>query len=166
MLVACGRCCGMNSALVRLKESMHRRVEVPLWRSFPPRTESNCVTARWGGEQLEVNRQPIELRSLERLPKRTRYGLMRLTRLRAMCEVRRTADSWQSESEAKPARNEKHSRNRGAWGGWRLDVWKCMIGNQGYLCWRWKEQDRSQSPHSSEEASNDRGAKGGRKVET
>jgi len=83
-----------------------------------------------------------------------------------MSEVRRTADSWQSESGAKPARSKKHRRNRGAWGGWRRDVWKCMIGNQGYLSWCWKEQGRSQSPHSSNEASNDRGAKGGRKVET
>jgi len=41
-----------------------------------------------------------------------------------------------------------------------------MLGNQGYLSWCGKEQDRSQSPHSSEEAGNDRGAKGGRKVET
>jgi hypothetical protein len=151
---------------VRLRESVHRRVEVPLWWSFPPRTESNCVTARWGGEQLEVNRQPIELRSLEGFPKQTRYGPMRLTRLRVMSEVRRTADRWKSETEAKPVRSQKHCRNRGAWGGWRLDVWKCMIGNQGYLSWCWKEQGRSQSPHSSDEAGNDRGAKGGRKVET
>ena len=83
-----------------------------------------------------------------------------------MSEVRRTADSWQSESEAKPVRSKKHCRNRGAWGGWRLDVWKCMIGNPGYLTWCRKEEGRSQSPHSSEEAGNDRGAKGGRKVET
>jgi hypothetical protein len=83
-----------------------------------------------------------------------------------MNEVRRTADSCQSKSEAKPALSKKHCRVRGAWGGWRLDVWKCMISNQGYLSWCWKEQGRSQSPHSSDEASNDRGAKGGRKVET
>lgn len=41
--------------LVRLRLSVHRRVEVPLWRSFPPVTESNCVVATRGGEQLEVN---------------------------------------------------------------------------------------------------------------
>ena len=83
-----------------------------------------------------------------------------------MNEVRRTADSCASESEAKPVLSKKHCRNGGAWGGWRLDVWKCMLVNQGYLSWCWKEQDRSQSPHRSDEASNDRGAKGGRKVET
>jgi hypothetical protein len=31
-----------------------RRVKVPFWWSFPPATESNCVRATWGGEQLEV----------------------------------------------------------------------------------------------------------------
>lgn len=82
-----------------------------------------------------------------------------------MSEVRRTADSCQSEAEAKPALSKKHCRVRGAWGGWRLDVWKCKLGNQGYLSWCLKEQGRSQSPHSSDETSNDRGAKGGRKVE-
>lgn len=82
-----------------------------------------------------------------------------------MNEVRRTADSSQSESEAKPLRNKKYSRKRGAEGGWRLDVWKCILSNQGYLSWCSKERGRSQSPHSSNEASNDRGAKGGRKVD-
>jgi len=83
-----------------------------------------------------------------------------------MNEVRRTADSRQGESGAKPARSQKHCRERSASGGWRLDVWKCTLGNQGYLSWCWTEQGRSQSPHSSDEAGNDRGAKGGRKVET
>ena len=82
-----------------------------------------------------------------------------------MCEVRSTADSQQSESEAKPTWRRKQDQERDAWGGWRLDVWKCVLGNQGYLGWCEKEQPRSQSPHSSEEAGNDRGAKGGRKVE-
>ena len=43
------------AVLVRLRVSMHRRVRVPLWRSFLPVTESNCVVATRGGEQLEVN---------------------------------------------------------------------------------------------------------------
>lgn len=83
-----------------------------------------------------------------------------------MNEVRRTADSCQSESGAKPDRSKEHCRNRGALGGWRRDVRKCKLRNQGYLSWCCKEQGRSQSPHSSNEAGNDRGAKGGRKVET
>jgi len=40
-----------------------------------------------------------------------------------------------------------------------------MLSNQGDLSWCQKEQDRSQNPHSSDEAANPRGAKGGRKVE-
>jgi hypothetical protein len=83
-----------------------------------------------------------------------------------MHEVRRTADSPEGESEAKPTRSKKHSRERGAWSGWRRNGQKSMFMNQGDLSWRPKEQDRSQSPHSSDEAANPRGAKGGRKVET
>ena len=96
----------------------------------------------------------------------TRFGFMRLTRLRAMSEVRRTDDSktqanrWPSLPGAKSI-----AGARGAWGGWRRNVLKCMFVNQGYLFWCWKEQDRSQSPHSSDEAGNDRGAKEDRKVE-
>ena len=43
------------SEVVRLGAGVHWRVKVPLWRSFPPGTESNCVVATRGGEQLEVN---------------------------------------------------------------------------------------------------------------
>jgi len=53
----------------------------------------------------------------------------------------------------------------GAWGGWRRNVRKCKLMNQGYLSRCWKERGRSQSPHSSDEAGNDRGAKEGRKVD-
>jgi len=89
---------------------------------------------------------------------------MRLMRPLEWSEVRGTADS-QSESVAKPAWNKKYGRSRGAWGGWRRNVRKCTFMNQGDLSWCWKEQDRSQSPRSSQEAGNDRGAKGDRKVE-
>jgi hypothetical protein len=41
-------------ALVRLRKSVHRRVEVPLWRCFPPRVESNCTAVTRCGEQLET----------------------------------------------------------------------------------------------------------------
>jgi hypothetical protein len=83
-----------------------------------------------------------------------------------MSEVRRTADSPESESEAKPTRSKEHCRERGAWGGWRRNGQKSMFINQGDLSWCLKEQDRSQSPRSSNETANSRGAKGGRKVET
>ncbi len=82
-----------------------------------------------------------------------------------MNEVRRTADSPQGESEAKPERKEKQRRARGAWGGWRRNDWKRKCLNQGTLSGCGKEPDRTQSPQRSEEAGKDRGAKEGRKVE-
>ena len=83
-----------------------------------------------------------------------------------MSEVRRTADSnpMRVGGQARPEPRAL-PEDGDAWGGWRRNVWKCMNMNRGYLFWRWKEQDRSQSPHSSEEASNDRGAKEDREVE-
>jgi hypothetical protein len=91
---------------------------------------------------------------------------MRLMRLLAVNEVRRTADSQRGESGAKPARNKKHCREAGAHGviGDGMSA-KCVFVNQGDLPWCWKEQSRSQSPRSSDEAGNDRRAKGDRKVE-
>lgn len=84
-----------------------------------------------------------------------------------MNEIRRTADSELKRvgGQARPEQ-EASPEDGGTQRGWRWDVRKCMFGNQGYLSWCWKEQGRSQSPHSSDEAGNDRGAKGGRKVET
>lgn len=83
-----------------------------------------------------------------------------------MREVRRTVDSPQGKTMAKLARSEKHRRNQGAWGGWRWNDRKLRLMNQGDLSWCQKEQGRSQSPRSSQETANPRGAKGGRKVET
>jgi len=82
-----------------------------------------------------------------------------------MNEVRRTADSSQDESEAKPVPELKHGRHGGACSGWRRNVQKHTSVNQGSLFGCRKGLDRSQSPHSSDEAGNDRGAKEGRKVE-
>ncbi len=82
-----------------------------------------------------------------------------------MNEVRRTADSRQSESEAKLVPELKHCWHRGVSRGWRRNVRKHQWMNQGYLFGCVKELNRSQSPHSSDEAGNDRGAKEGRKVE-
>jgi len=42
-------------AVVRLGAGAYWRVKVPLWRCFPPGTESNCVLVTGRGEQLEVN---------------------------------------------------------------------------------------------------------------
>ena len=83
-----------------------------------------------------------------------------------MCEVRRTADSDATRvgGQARPEQG-AWPEDGGAWGGWRRNVRKCRLMNQGDLSRRWKERGRSQSPHSSDEAGNDRGAKEGRKVE-
>src|SRR5215216_2109894 len=95
---------------------------------------------------------------------RTRFGFMRLMRLRAVSEIRRTADSESKRigGQARPE-PEASPESGGAWGGWRRNVRKRAFRNQGDLPrWEW---GRSQSPHSSDEAANHRGAKGDRKVE-
>jgi hypothetical protein len=83
-----------------------------------------------------------------------------------MSEVRRTGDSEQKRiaGQARPEQ-EALPEDGGAWGGWRRNVRECTLVNQGDLSWCWKEQGRSQSPRSSWEAANHRGAKGDRKVE-
>ena len=81
-----------------------------------------------------------------------------------MSEIRRTADSEPKRigGQARPEQ-EALPEDGGAWGGWRRNVWKRTLSNQGDL--RRREWRRSQSPRSSDEAANHRGAKGGRKVE-
>ena len=86
-------------------------------------------------------------------------------RLLGMYEVRRTADSRKGESGAKPEAEQSIAAPGALFSGWRRNVRKHDMVNQGYLFWCWKERSRSQSPHSSDEASNDRGAKEDRKVE-
>ena len=83
-----------------------------------------------------------------------------------MSEVRRTADSEPKRigGQARPEQGE-WPEDGGAWGGWRRNVGKCKFMKQGNLFWCGKEQNRNQSPHRSDEAGNDRGAKGDRKVE-
>jgi len=91
---------------------------------------------------------------------------MRLTRLLAMSEVRRTADSDTKRIGGQACPEQEVSPGYGgAWGEWRRNVQKCWFVNQGDLFRCWKERNRSQSPRSSDEAVNDRGAKGDRKVE-
>ena len=82
-----------------------------------------------------------------------------------MNEVRRTGDSATTRvaGQARPEQ-EALPEDGDAWGGWRRNVQKCLFVNQGDLSWCLKERDRSQSPRSSDEAANSRGAKGGRKV--
>jgi len=82
-----------------------------------------------------------------------------------MNEVRRTADSQLKRIGGQARPEQEVWPDGGAWGGWRRNVWKCKLVNQGDLFWCPKEQNRSQSPRSSDEAGNDRGAKGDRKVD-
>jgi hypothetical protein len=82
-----------------------------------------------------------------------------------MNEVRSTAGSPQGKPVAKPVRNTSIAGTGAHRVGGDGMSGSAKLMNQGYLSWCWKEQGRSQSPHSSEEASNDRGAKGDRKVE-
>lgn len=86
-------------------------------------------------------------------------------RLRAVCEIRSTADSRQGESVAKPEAEQSNAAAGAQFSGWRRNVRKHKHVNQGYLSGCKTEPGRSQSPHSSDEAGNDRGAKEGRKVE-
>src|SRR5205809_5629109 len=55
------RCCGLKSALVRLRAHLDSGVKVPdLADTEGPVTESNCIGAITpGGEQLEVNDQSV-----------------------------------------------------------------------------------------------------------
>jgi hypothetical protein len=83
-----------------------------------------------------------------------------------MCEVRSSAESNPMRIGGQACPEQKVlPEDGGAWGDWRRNVQKCKFMNQGDLSWCWKEQGRSQSPRSSDEAGNDRGAKEGRKVD-
>ena len=83
-----------------------------------------------------------------------------------MCEVRRTADSDQKRVGGQACPEQRSIAGAGAHGvgGDGMSRNACSM-NQGYLSGCLKELGRSQSPHRSEEAGNDRGAKEGRKVE-
>jgi hypothetical protein len=136
-------------ALVRLRAHLDSRVKVPdLADTEGPITESNCAGAITpGGEQLEVNDQSVI-----------------------------QVNSIRSAVSDEPAR-EGRSPNKielSAWSQWRASgrepqmVGDRMVGspndvNQGTTAGG-KRIGRGQSPRSSEEAGNDRGAKGGRDV--
>ena len=83
-----------------------------------------------------------------------------------MYEVRRTADSDQKRVGGQACPEQRSIAGTGAHivggGGMSRSAW---FVNQGCLSRCLKERDRSQSPHGSDEAGNDRGAKEGRKVE-
>ena len=86
-------------------------------------------------------------------------------RLLAMNEIRRTADSRQGESGAKPGAVAKHRCHRGVIQWVETECPEAQAGEPRMPVRVQKEPGRSQSPHSSDEAGNDRGAKEGRKVD-
>lgn len=86
-------------------------------------------------------------------------------RLLGMYEVRRTADSRQGESGAKPGAVAKHCRHRGVIQWVETESPEAQAREPRIPVQVRMELGRSQSPHSSDEAGNDRGAKEGRKVE-
>jgi hypothetical protein len=86
-------------------------------------------------------------------------------RLLAVYEIRRTADSRQSESGAKPGVVAKHRHHGGVIQWVETECPEAQAGEPRIPVRVQKEPGGSQSPQSSDEAGNDRGAKEGRKVE-
>ena len=93
---------------------------------------------------------------------------IRLMRLLGLHEIRSPADSRQGESGAKPGAVAKHCRHRGdiQWVETeRTEGPAAQTGEPRIPVRVQQEPGRSQSPHNSDEAGNDRGAKEGRQVE-
>jgi hypothetical protein len=113
-----------------------------------------------------MKEQSVDLQSAWTVTQ-TRFGFMRLMRLLGMIEIRKTDDSDLKRIVGQACPEQKAlPGSRSAWGGWRRNVLKHMFVNQGYPARCRRERVRSQSPHSSVEAANHRGAKEDRKVET
>jgi hypothetical protein len=144
-----------SDPIVRLKAHLNGRVRVPdLADTEGPVTESNCAEAiTSGGEQLEVNNQSV-----------TRSGSpdkVNSIRSAVLASLRST---WRSPNKIVPPALREWNASEGE---------PQMIGdgmvrsssdvNQGTTVGG-KRAGRGQSPRSSEEAGNDRGAKGGRDV--
>ena len=149
--------CGMNSALVRLRAHLDSRVQVPdLADTARPVTESNCTGAiPPGGKQLKVNDQSVT------------PGLQ--------AEVHSELDSVGGFGEPASDRRSPNKIVLPALRKWNASgrkpqmVGDRMVGslsdvNQGTTVDGSQRVRRGQSVRSSEEAGNDRGAKGRRKV--
>lgn len=140
---------------MRLRAHLNSRVEVPdLADTVGPVTESNCAGAiPPGGEQLEVNKQ-----SVTGLDIRRQVNSIRSAVLASLRAKRRSPNKIE-----RPALREWSASGRepqmvgdGMFGS-SSDV------NQGTTAGG-ERASRGQSPRSSEEAGNDRGAKGDRDV--
>src|SRR5213083_68357 len=145
------------SALVRLRAHWNSRVKVPdLADTVGPVTESNCIGAITpGGEQLKVNHQSVT-------PSARMGGQSELD---SVCGFGELASARRSPNKIeRPALREWNASGREPW-----MVGDRMVGssgdvNQGTTVGDDKRACRGQSVRSSDEASNDRGAKGRRKA--
>ena len=143
---------------MRLKAHLNSRVKVPdLADTEGPVTESNCIGAiPPGGEQLKVNDQPVT--------KRAEAGAQ--GELDTVGGSGEPATWWRSPNKiVLPALREWNAS-----GGEPQMIGDWMAGsssdvNQGTTVNGHKGVRRGQSVRSSEEAGNDRGAKGRRKAE-
>jgi hypothetical protein len=135
---------------VRLRAHLTRVVKVRSWAdTVGPVTERNCIGATSpGGEQREVNDQSAT-------------GNVNSIR----------PETWASSRVKGEAETKYDRRRRGQWkrpatgnGGWRRNGWQVGWRESGNHGARPERKRRGQSARSSDEASNDRGAKGRRKV--
>jgi hypothetical protein len=144
-----------NPPIVRLKAHLNSRVRVPdLADTEGPVTESNCAGAiSSGGEQLEVNNQSV-----------TRSGSPDKVNSIRSAVLTSLLAKWRSPNKIVPPALREWNASEGE----PQMVGDGMVGsssdvNQGTTAGG-KRAGRGQSPRSSEEAGNDRGAKGGRDV--
>ena len=143
------RCCGQNGRARAPVKAYTQRGGSPRQAERLPACNRRLLRRgdtgwRATGSERIVRRKAAQLR----VATQTRYGLMRLTRLLGMCEVRRTAGSNPMRTGGQACPEQKVlPEDGGAWGGWRRNVQKCKLMNQGYLSRCWMERGRSQSPH-------------------
>jgi len=148
---------GRMPALVRLRAHWNSRVQVPdLADTVGPVTESNCIGAKSpGGKQLEVKHQSVT-------PSARMGGQSELD---SICGSGELASARRSPNKIEwPALREWNASGREPW-----MVGDRMVGssgdvNQGTTAGDDERAGWGQSVRSSEEASNDRGAKGRRKA--
>jgi hypothetical protein len=117
----CGGNPAMESRTSAFGSVFGRRGESPLQaRALRPVTESNCVAARRGGKQLEVNEQSV-----------TQVNSIRPCRPASLL----VNGEARTDASRKPValRGSVQKRRRGRWGGWRRNARKARHVNQREL---------------------------------
>jgi len=153
----CDRKADYKSALRALMKTMKLTGERPsadeTWNVCV--AEGNCVAKRRRGEQPEANNPAQNSMSM-------RLNSIRPVRQRRACEAK-----VKPVAQAMPMASPSHVKVATIGSGRVLGVsgvGKCHRESQETCAGARRERRRSQSPHSSWEAGNDRGAKGDRKV--